>query len=84
MKNNIKALLSFLAMVGFLVCLYLLFLVGIPPASKDVVLVLIGALTGVVKDVYGFYFGSSSGSERKTEIMSAPSFDPSTPSGEEL
>lgn len=72
MNNTLKGWLAVLAIIGFMACILILFQTPIPEASKDVLLVLIGALVGVVKDVFGFYFGSSEGSARKTELMAQP------------
>jgi hypothetical protein len=37
--------------------------------TRDILLILSGALVAIVKDVYGFEFGSSRGSEAKTEQL---------------
>ena len=29
------------------------------PSARDIVMVLCGVMAGIVKDVYGYYFGSS-------------------------
>jgi len=55
---------------GFFVCLYVLLTRAIPDGiARDVVLILIGLLVKIVSDVYGYDFGSSSGSAKKTEIL---------------
>jgi CDP-diglyceride synthetase len=71
-SNHFKLLLSALAMITFLICLYLLFFRPFPEGSKDVLLIVVGALITIVKDVYGYYFGSSEGSARKTDLLAAP------------
>jgi hypothetical protein len=50
-------------------CMWALFYYTPPAASKDVILILVGYLTAAFKDVYAYYFGSSSGSEKKTEML---------------
>ncbi len=44
---------------------------GIEPADgmKDTFLILVGAAIAVFKDIYGFYFGSSSGSRENQEAL---------------
>lgn len=69
--QSIKSWLAAIITIGFLAALFVLFQVPLPETSKDILLVLIGCLTGIVKDVYGYYFGSSEGSARKTELMSS-------------
>ena len=71
-KGSFKGWLAALVTIGFLGCIFTLFAQPMSEPSKDVLLVLIGALVGIVKDVYGYYFGSSEGSARKTELLGAP------------
>lgn len=68
----LKPWLAVLAVITFIICLYLLFFKAIPEGSKDVLLIVAGALIVIVKDVYGYYFGSSEGSARKTELLALP------------
>jgi len=44
-----------------------LFFLDIPDGSKEVLFMLVGALIAIVKDTYGFEFGSSRGSKEKDE-----------------
>ncbi len=44
-----------------------------PEANKDILLMLEGVLTVSLRDVYGYFFGSSSGSKAKTEILGSNS-----------
>lgn len=60
------ALLVTLAVIG---ALYLLCYVPMPGPSKDAILMIIGGLIARLSDVYSYYFGSSEGSQRKTEIL---------------
>lgn len=64
-----RASLALLVAISLGVCLYLLFMVPMPSLSRDIILVIIGALVATFKDVYGYYFGSSEGSTRKTELL---------------
>jgi hypothetical protein len=70
MKTDIKPWLGIITFIGFIACLGLLFSVPPPSGTRDIILVVIGTLVVLVKDVYAFYFGSSEGSARKTELMS--------------
>jgi flagellar basal body-associated protein FliL len=70
MKTDVKPWLGALTFIGFIACLLLLFYVPPPSGTRDIILIVIGTLVVLVKDVYGFYFGSSEGSARKTELMS--------------
>jgi len=65
----IKGILSLLVVVGVGVCLWLLFYYPLPQGSRDIILIVIGALVATFKDIYGYYFGSSEGSTRKTELL---------------
>jgi hypothetical protein len=71
-KNRIKPALAILSFLGFVCCLSALFVLPIPTNSRDILLVVIGALIAMVKDVFGYYFGSSEGSARKTELLNPP------------
>lgn len=64
--KTILAILIFFALVG---CIAGLYLRELPPGARDILLVLIGVVAALVKDVYGYYFGSSDGSQRKTELL---------------
>ena len=60
------ALLVTVAVIGFL---YLLAYQSLPETSRDAVSLVLGALLMRLADVFSFYFGSSEGSQRKTEIL---------------
>lgn len=64
--KTILAVLIFLALCG---CLAGLYTVAIPDGARDILLVMLGVVAALVKDVYGYYFGSSDGSQRKTELL---------------
>lgn len=69
-RIDIKLTLGLLAVLGFFGSEVAL--LNIPSLSgpiKDILLILIGAQVTIVKDVYGYYFGSSEGSARKTEML---------------
>lgn len=67
-KKNLRGdFLAYGAVVLLAVDIVLLFVVPVPEASRDLLLVSFGALVAIVKDVYGFEFGSSKGSERNAQ-----------------
>ena len=63
---SIVLVVGILAMIGFNV---------IPESLKSVAFVVVGLIVGCHKDVYGFYFGSSSGSKDKNATISAMQSD---------
>jgi len=69
-RTNIRAdILAYGALVAFVVSGWALFTQDIPPANRELIVYLLGALTVIVKDLYGFEFGSSKGSQDKTTGM---------------
>jgi hypothetical protein len=69
-KFDFKALLGLLVIAGFFAVVFILiYSPGINPTVKDILLILLGCLVTLVKDVYGYYFGSSEGSAKKTELL---------------
>lgn len=67
--KGFKAYMALLVTAGMLAVIFSLMQMEVPSSAKDVLLVVLGALVAIVKDVFGYYFGSSEGSQRKTEIM---------------
>tara|TARA_Y100001949_G_C15765486_1_gene234059 strand:+ start:316 stop:540 length:225 start_codon:yes stop_codon:yes gene_type:complete len=55
----LTASLALLAMLGFLGTIYMLHQHELQESSRDIVMVLMGVMAGVVKDVYSYFFGSS-------------------------
>ena len=68
-KDRMPMLLGITANIGFFATVGFLLFRTMPVESKDVLLLLLGALTATFKDVYGYYFGSSSGSAKKDDIL---------------
>ena len=69
-KDNFPKFLDTLAVLAFVGCLAALFSKVVPDGTaKEVLLVLIGTLVKIVSDIYGYYRGSSAGSESKTTAM---------------
>ena len=67
--EGFKCLMAVMITAGFLACIFKLIHTEIKAGSRETVLVLTGVLGGMVKDVFGYYFGSSEGSQRKTEML---------------
>lgn len=62
-------LVAFALMVLTGLTLVALFRLSVPSGNHDVLLVVIGVLTACVKDVVGYYFGSSSNSRQQQKII---------------
>ncbi|HTJ64762.1 MAG TPA: hypothetical protein VL899_13230 [Alphaproteobacteria bacterium] len=70
-RRNIRAdVLAYAAVAGLISLIWALLIHPIADGpARDMLLILSGALVAIVKDVYGFEFGSSRGSEAKTEQL---------------
>lgn len=68
-QSKTPTMLAWAAVITLLGCIYLLGFRNIPTSGKDALLMLLGAVTVTYKDVYGYFFGSSAGSDRKTELL---------------
>ena len=55
--------------LGWLVVQGFLMRWEVPAGTREMVLRMLGTLDGAVMLVLGYYFGSSAGSDRKTEII---------------
>jgi len=73
--KGFKAYLCLLLVVSVIGALFSLIRVAIPPESKDPVMLILGALLMRVADMCSFYFGSSEGSQRKTELLKGANND---------
>lgn len=69
-RNNMRGdVLAYAAVGALCACVLLLFFREIPQSSRELLLVLTGALVAIVKDVYGFEFGSSKDSARNAQAV---------------
>ena len=69
-RNTRADVLAYAAIGGLISLIWALLVRQIPDGpTRDILLILSGALVAIVKDVYGFEFGSSRGSEVKTEQL---------------
>jgi hypothetical protein len=70
-RNNYRGdVLAFAAIGALIACILLLFVFKVPAESRDLLLVTLGALVAIVKDVFSFEFGSSKGAERNSQAVS--------------
>ena len=63
-----KLLLAVLIVIMVGVCIWAIFYYTLPTGGSEILSILIGYMTASFQQVYGYYFGSSDGSTRKTEI----------------
>lgn len=68
-RSNLPAVLAGLSVLTLGFCIYMVGFRNIPASGKDAMEILLGVVAGICKDVYGYFFGSSAGSDRKTEII---------------
>ena len=73
MQENTRSLmppvLAAVAMLTLAFCLYLVVYKEIRPTAHDAVILLLGTVIAIVKDVYGYVFGSSAGSAAKDDVL---------------
>ncbi len=69
-RKNLRAdILAYMAVGALCACILLLFVFKVPQESRDLLLVVLGALVAIVKDVFGFEFGSSKDSQRNAQAV---------------
>lgn len=68
-KSVSREIAGFVIFFGFFSAMYMLMFEEVPAGNKDVMLLLLGVLAGSYKDVVGFLWGGSFGSEKKTEAL---------------
>jgi len=67
LKNNtVGGFLAIVALLSFVVVLFLLLLKDIPTGNVDIIKICLIALINLVTGAFGFYLGSSFGSQQKT------------------
>lgn len=69
LKDRTPMILAGVVCVGFFGTLAGLMLYGLPPKGQDALLILLGALSSAFTAVIGYYYGSSSGSRAKEQII---------------
>jgi hypothetical protein len=70
-KDRLPAILAIFVTLGFFGILAFMMNFVIPATNKDVLNILLGSLGTAWISVVSYYFGSSAGSDKKTEIMGA-------------
>ena len=68
-KDFTPRILAYSVTVGFFGLLYFLSRRAVPPESRDLLNIMLGTLGTAWVSVITYYFGSSAGSDRKTEII---------------
>lgn len=67
--DSTTKILAYVYTAGYFATLYVCMKTGVAAEMKDTVLVLLGVLTAAQTAIMGYYFGSSSGSARKNDLM---------------
>lgn len=69
--TSFKGYMALMVTVGFLAVMVALLYIAPPSTAMNALMFSLGVVASIVKDVFGFYFGSSEGSQKKTEIIEA-------------
>lgn len=69
LRDRAPRVLATAIVTGFFLVLGAMIFVSIPETAQTAVNLLLGALTAMLTQVGNYYFGSSAGSARKTELM---------------
>ena len=70
-KDNAPKVLATVIVIGFFTTLYTIAFVTLPDGARQPVSILLGALTAMLTQVGNYYFGSSAGSAKKTDLLGA-------------
>lgn len=68
-KDDLPVILAIIVAVGFISLLWLMAWHEVPAGSHDLLTAMTGVLGTGFGTLIGYYFGSSAGSAKKTEIM---------------
>lgn len=55
----LKPLLALMIVVSFILMLFTLLKAPVPSDNNDVIMVLLGAMVGIVRDIYSYYYGAA-------------------------
>lgn len=67
--GKVQAAIAFLVIAGFYASIWLAMTREVLASMRDVLLILIGSLAAAFGGVIGYYFGSSSGSAQKNQLL---------------
>lgn len=62
-------ILAYVAVIVLAFCIYMTGFRNLPASGHDAIMILLGLVVSIVKDVYGYFFGSSAGSDEKTKLL---------------
>lgn len=68
-RDNTPKILAYLVTVGFFAVLAYMIIHGLPPTGSEPLLIMLGSLGTAWASVIAYFFGSSSGSQMKTEML---------------
>jgi len=69
-RSYTMPILAFLSVIVLGFCIYMVGFRTLQPTGHDAMMILLGLVGAMTKDVYGYFFGSSSGSDEKTVLLS--------------
>lgn len=67
--GKVQAAIAFLVIVGFYAAIWMAMTREVTASMRDALLILIGSLAAAFGGVIGYYFGSSSGSAAKNQLL---------------
>ena len=56
----LKTILATMVVLAFCAAAYALFILEVPSGSRDYIAIMLGVLSSSLKEILGYYFGSSS------------------------
>ena len=68
-KDHVNRNLAYLYTLGYFAIIGIVIFKGIPVEAKDLIIALLGMMSAALMAINGYYFGSSSGSAAKTELL---------------
>lgn len=68
-NDNTPAMIAVASFVGFFSILAVLIFKDIPVGANNAIMIMLGALGGIVTSITAYYFGSSAGSAAKSKAM---------------
>lgn len=77
-QSIVPAILTWVIVSGFTTVLAMLFLRAVPQENRDIIVYMVGQLSGFTGAVVAFWFGTTRESSKKTEMLatSIPATDP--------